>query len=225
MSGIRALTRVIAPYGAVGLITLSGFLLPGRAASASADAASSYRVTMARYSYGPVSLTVREGDTVTWTNRDEAKHDVVTSGFRSPLLSKGQSWSHTFSSPGTFSYTCSIHPDMRAQVIVRAAAKPAPAEHTHTETSKESGHSRPRRSATPTTSSAGGSTASASPGPTAGDQQVTAPSASNTPTKAVNPLLLLAGLTCATTVFCLLLLTSPPSPPSPPAPQADRRED
>jgi plastocyanin len=213
MSGIRALTRVIAPYGAVGLITLSGFLLPGRSApasafvSASADAASSYRVTMARYSYGPASLTVREGDTVTWTNRDEAKHDVVTSGFRSPLLSKGQSWSHTFSTPGTFSYTCSIHPDMRAQVIVRAAAKPAPAEHTHPEPSKESGHSSPRRSATPTTSSSAGG-----------------PSASNTPTKAVNPLLLLAGLTCATTVFCLLLLTSPPSPPSPPA-QADRPED
>src|SRR5207253_313130 len=62
------------------------------------------------------------------TNQDTAPHTVTTTSgpqsLNSPYLSKGQSWSYTFSVPGTYQYYCTVHPEMRARVIVRA---PAPA--------------------------------------------------------------------------------------------------
>ncbi|WP_325049648.1 plastocyanin/azurin family copper-binding protein [Lentzea atacamensis] len=60
------------------------------------------------------------GDVVTWTNQDEAAHDVAGGTFRSPMLAEGQSWSFTFTQPGAFDYICSVHPDMRAQIVVLA---------------------------------------------------------------------------------------------------------
>src|SRR5207302_2656689 len=98
--------------------------------------AATQQVMMQNYAYSPATLTVRAGDTVTWTQHDDAPHDVVTTSapvaFRSPRLSAGQSWSYTFRQPGTYSYYCSVHPDMRASVTVlpaptTAAPKPASA--------------------------------------------------------------------------------------------------
>ncbi|GAB3884698.1 hypothetical protein GCM10029964_046120 [Kibdelosporangium lantanae] len=59
-----------------------------------ADAAS-YQVHMSGYAFGPAQLSVKVGDTVTWTNHDQAPHNaVVTAGparFESPMLATGQS--------------------------------------------------------------------------------------------------------------------------------------
>lgn len=91
-------------------------------------AAAHYSVQMANYAFAPASITVNEGDTITWTNQDTAPHTVTTTSgperLDSPYLSKGQSWSYTFTAPGTYMYYCTVHPDMRAEVIVQA---PAPA--------------------------------------------------------------------------------------------------
>src|SRR5438270_1189021 len=96
-------------------------LLIGLAAPGQAQAQARQHVMIEQYAYSSATLTVRVGDTVTWTNHDQAQHDVVTTSapaaFRSPLLAQGQSWSQTFTVPGTYSYYCSVHPDMRAQVI------------------------------------------------------------------------------------------------------------
>lgn len=69
-------------------------------------------------------ITVKPGTTVTWINRDEAKHDVnpdkkspdfVGSG---QLLAKGESYSYTFEKPGVYTYHCTPHPYMQASVEV-----------------------------------------------------------------------------------------------------------
>src|SRR5579859_7351888 len=82
-------------------------------------------VEMTNFAFSPAAVNVHTGDTVTWTNHDTAPHDVtVTSGpvaVHSPLLSTGQTWSYTFTTPGTYDYICSIHPDMHAVVTVAAA--------------------------------------------------------------------------------------------------------
>jgi plastocyanin len=89
-------------------------------------AAATQAVTMAQYSFGPAALTVHVGDTVTWTNQDQAPHDVTTTSapvaLHSPTLSTGQSWTYTFTQPGAYAYICSIHPDMKARITVLAAA-------------------------------------------------------------------------------------------------------
>jgi len=92
-----------------------------------ADAATS-PVTIQGFAYSPTPLTIRAGDTVTWTNRDSAQHSAFfNDGFKTPALSQGQSASLVFSSAGTFNYVCGIHgAAMKGTVIVQAAATPAP---------------------------------------------------------------------------------------------------
>lgn len=66
----------------------------------------------------PSSITVKAGTTVTWTNNDSMAHTVTGAGWSSDQLSYGQSFSHKFSSAGSFDYHCSIHPVMQGTVNV-----------------------------------------------------------------------------------------------------------
>ena len=81
-------------------------------------------VTMRGNGYAPAHVAVTLGSTVTWTNEDEAKHDVVFDGDdeRSQLLAKGESYERAFTAAGTYDYVCSVHPSMRGRVTVRASA-------------------------------------------------------------------------------------------------------
>ncbi|WP_137725421.1 plastocyanin/azurin family copper-binding protein [Prescottella subtropica] len=88
-----------------------------------ADPGDGLTVTVKNMTYSPASLTVSVGDTVTWVFDDRGTpHDVVGLGdaksvLRSPLLQTG-TWTYTFTQPGTYDYTCSLHPDMLGAVVV-----------------------------------------------------------------------------------------------------------
>ena len=71
--------------------------------------------------FGPAELTVKAGTTVTWTNRDDIPHTVVSPDkvFKSKVLDTDEKFSFTFSTPGTFPYFCSIHPKMTGKVVVQ----------------------------------------------------------------------------------------------------------
>ena len=79
-------------------------------------------VDIAGFKYSPNSVKVKVGDTVTWTQKDAVMHTVtIVSGpetFDSGLLKKDQTFSYTFTKPGTYSYKCTPHPNMRGEVIV-----------------------------------------------------------------------------------------------------------
>ncbi|HTK39241.1 MAG TPA: cupredoxin family copper-binding protein [Patescibacteria group bacterium] len=78
-------------------------------------------VTISNFDYGPQTITVKKGTTVTWTNQDGVKHNVVgdtLSTLNGPLLAKGESYSYTFDTVGTFSYHCAPHPYMKGTVVV-----------------------------------------------------------------------------------------------------------
>src|ERR1051325_11949411 len=64
--------------------------------------------------FSPKSATITQGDTVTWTNRDTANHQVLaTKGqFVSPILHQGQSFSFTFRAAGTYNYEDELHPGL-----------------------------------------------------------------------------------------------------------------
>jgi plastocyanin len=68
-----------------------------------------------------MSVTVPVGGAVTWKNLDGEPHTVVsTEGlFRSAALDQGDSFTFRFAKPGTYRYICSIHPNMRAVVVVK----------------------------------------------------------------------------------------------------------
>ena len=79
-------------------------------------------VSIVDFSFKPASITVDAGDTVTWTNTGKEGHSATGSGFDTGILSRGESGSHTFNSPGTFRYQCTPHPFMKGTVVVRAAS-------------------------------------------------------------------------------------------------------
>jgi plastocyanin len=79
------------------------------------------QVIMTNRSYDPQTVTVAVGGTVTWVNQDAPQHDVVADNgeFSSQLFDKGQSFSFTFTTAGTYPYHCTIHPGMNGTVVVQ----------------------------------------------------------------------------------------------------------
>ena len=78
-------------------------------------------VKIDNFSFGPAELTVSAGTTVTWINRDDIPHTVVSTDkvFKSKVLDTDEKFSFTFSKAGTYPYFCSIHPKMTGKIIVQ----------------------------------------------------------------------------------------------------------
>ncbi|HEX4345066.1 MAG TPA: cupredoxin family copper-binding protein [Solirubrobacteraceae bacterium] len=106
--------------------------MPGMAAPAPAATAApapaptaggmSAAVKMSGLAFSPAALTVPVGATVTWTNMDDAPHTVTSKGnggLRSKTLQKGGTYSYMFMAKGTFTYYCTVHPNMVATVTVQ----------------------------------------------------------------------------------------------------------
>ena len=71
--------------------------------------------------FSPNTLTVAAGSTVRWTNRDDIPHNVVTDDktIKSKVMDTDESFSYTFTKPGTYNYFCSIHPKMTGKIVVQ----------------------------------------------------------------------------------------------------------
>jgi plastocyanin len=108
------------------VLALAFGLSQGNPARASANTQNStggpYQVTIDNFSFAPATLTVPVGATVTWVNKDDVPHIVVTkdgNNFKSPVLDTDQKFTHSFSRAGAYDYYCSIHPKMTGKVIVQ----------------------------------------------------------------------------------------------------------
>lgn len=71
--------------------------------------------------FSPPLLTVKVGESVTWTNQDSVGHSATANdnSFDTGILSNGQSNTVTFSKAGTFTYHCKVHPSMTGTIIVQ----------------------------------------------------------------------------------------------------------
>jgi plastocyanin len=80
-------------------------------------------VKIDNFSFSPTNMTVASGTTVTWINRDDIPHTVVSSddpkAFKSKALDTDDRFSFTFTKAGTYSYFCSIHPKMTGKIVVQ----------------------------------------------------------------------------------------------------------
>ena len=121
-----------------------------------AHAAGDPGVTIADFHFSPASTTIHVGDTITWSNSGPSSHTATATGgsFNTGILKKGQSASHTFTQPGTFTYACQIHPFMHGTIVVLAST-----------TTSSAGTTTPTTT-TPATSTSPTTTAPAQTGPT-----------------------------------------------------------
>ncbi len=98
-------------------------LLAGSPSVAANDQPSSANpeVNIDNFSFGPQTVTVAVGATVTWTNRDDIPHTVVSTDglFKSKVRDTDEKFSYTFAKAGTYPYYCSVHPKMTGKVVVQ----------------------------------------------------------------------------------------------------------
>jgi amicyanin len=108
---------------AAGLGAITGLMLgAGVLLTAAADPAAT--VSIDNFTYNPATLTVKAGTTVTWTNKDDIPHAVAsaTNAFaKSKALDTDDTFSFTFTTPGTYKYFCHLHPYMVGSIVVEAA--------------------------------------------------------------------------------------------------------
>ncbi|HUH79071.1 MAG TPA: cupredoxin family copper-binding protein [Methanoregula sp.] len=93
------------------------------ATAGAAGPSSTAAVAIKGLEFNPGSVTIGAGATVTWTNFDDVPHTVTSLSpspekFDSGSISRGQTFSRTFTLAGTYPYTCTIHPFMKGTVVV-----------------------------------------------------------------------------------------------------------
>ncbi len=85
--------------------------------------ASNITIGIKNFAFSPSSTTIKVGTKVTWINNDSVPHTITSDSgnlLNSSQLSPGQSFTFTFTSPGTTNYHCSIHPTMHGKIVVEA---------------------------------------------------------------------------------------------------------
>ncbi len=103
---------------AVGLVILGAMEVYLPSAAETLDTA---KIVAKDFIFNPTPLTVRAGSTVTWINLDDEPHSVVsdTGAFKSGGMDTNERFSFKFDKPGTYHFTCSIHPRMVGTVVVQ----------------------------------------------------------------------------------------------------------
>ena len=103
-------------------VAATGFLgkAPGREEATSSAATAQIKID--NFAFSPTELKVSAGTTIEWINRDDIPHTVVSDDkttFKSKALDTDDKFSYTFTKPGTYSYFCSVHPNMTGKIIVQ----------------------------------------------------------------------------------------------------------
>jgi plastocyanin len=88
---------------------------------ADAPIAGVHDVAVDNFSFAPATASVAPGTTITWTNRDDVPHTVVSTEkrFASRALDTDEQFSYRFTAPGAYPYFCSVHPMMTGTVMVK----------------------------------------------------------------------------------------------------------
>jgi plastocyanin len=89
--------------------------------AATQDKSAANAVTIDNFSFAPSPIEIHAGTRVTWINKDDVPHTVVSvdGKFRSQALDTDETFSFTFHDPGTYEYFCSVHPKMTGKVLVK----------------------------------------------------------------------------------------------------------
>jgi amicyanin len=99
---------------------MAGMASAAPSGTAAAKPVAADAVSIRGFAFGPQVVTIARGTTVHWTNQDSEAHTVTsdTGAFNSPVMQPKDTFSFTFTKPGTYSYHCTIHPFMTGKVVV-----------------------------------------------------------------------------------------------------------
>ncbi len=109
---------VAAALGAATAAVLAAVVLPGHTQTAAPASA----VSIDNFTFTPPSVTIKAGTTVTWINKDDIPHGIASANnafTKSKALDTDDSYSFTFTTPGTYQYFCYVHPHMTGTIVVQ----------------------------------------------------------------------------------------------------------
>src|SRR6266496_4670439 len=105
----------------IAFLNLSLFALAGEMKDTDSASSKQNRIEIKDFAFNPQILTVKSGEKITWINRDEEPHTVVSvekQFKKSTALDTDQEFTITVGAPGTYTYFCSVHPKMTGTIVV-----------------------------------------------------------------------------------------------------------
>jgi len=121
MTTLTRRNKNIALLCAISCLNLSAFALAGDMKDADSTNSKQNTIEIKDFAFNPQIITVKSGQTITWINRDEEPHTVVSvekQFKKSSALDTDQSFTITAGTPGTYTYFCSVHPKMTGTIVV-----------------------------------------------------------------------------------------------------------
>jgi plastocyanin len=106
---------------AISSLFLSNFTLGQAEKEGAEDGAKKNQIVIKDFHFTPETLTVKSGEKITWINRDEEPHTVVSvekQFKKSAPLDTDEVFTITAGAPGTYTYFCSVHPKMTGTIVV-----------------------------------------------------------------------------------------------------------
>jgi plastocyanin len=121
MTTLTPKNKAIALLCAISCLNLSAFALAGDMKDADSTSSKQNTIEIKDFAFNPQTITVKSGQTITWINRDEEPHTVVSvekQFKKSSALDTDQTFTITTGAPGTYTYFCSVHPKMTGTIVV-----------------------------------------------------------------------------------------------------------
>jgi plastocyanin len=112
----------IALLCAITFFNLSICTLAGEMKNVDGASTAQNKIEIKDFAFNPQTLTVKSGEKITWINRDEEPHTIVSvekQFKKSSALDTDQEFTVTAGAPGTYTYFCSVHPKMTGTIVVQ----------------------------------------------------------------------------------------------------------
>ena len=121
MTTLTPKNKTVALLCGIAFLNLSLFALAGEMKNDDSTSSKQNRIEIKDFAFNPQTLRVKSGEKVTWINRDEEPHTIVSVGKqfkKSTALDTDQEFTITVGTPGTYDYFCSVHPKMTGTIVV-----------------------------------------------------------------------------------------------------------
>ena len=121
MTTLTPKNKIAALLCGIAFLNLSLFALAGEMKNADGTTTKQNRIEIKDFAFNPKTIIVKSGEKITWINRDEEPHTVVSvekQFKKSSALDTDQEFTITAGAPGTYTYFCSVHPKMTGTIVV-----------------------------------------------------------------------------------------------------------
>jgi plastocyanin len=121
MTTLTPKNKTIALLCAISCLNLSALALAGEMKDTNSTSSKQNTIEIKDFAFNPQTITVKSGEKVTWINRDEEPHTVVSvekQFKKSTALDTDQEFTITAGAPGTYTYFCSVHPKMTGTIVI-----------------------------------------------------------------------------------------------------------